>query len=206
MVIKDFKRDALSHMTPGDVVLIEYQSQEPIENLAWGELLPAIASGGVIVVDFFGLGEILLRKFVRKKHVDYSATLEILKNLKVVKVGPGAVTYGEILEDVVPSYDSHQFLRNYHSIMSKISRLPQKPKYMVTFGLGHYIHFAPDDAVKAILTAVSTIPSEDLITINLINTDIIDHPHLAILEELSTAIVEVSKGEFKVYKDGGIGD
>ncbi|GAB6134589.1 DUF257 family protein [Thermococcus prieurii] len=206
MAIKNLEKDVLSFMTPGDVVLIEYQSREPIESLAWGELLPAINAGGVVVVDFFGMGEILLRKFMRRGDVDYSGVLELLKDLRVVRVGPGTVTYGEILEDVVPSYDPHTFLRSYHSIMSKISRLPQKPKYMVTFGLGHYIHFNPENAIKSILTAVSTIPAEDLIIINFVNADVIKRAHLAILEELSTAIVEVSGGEFKVYKDGGIGD
>ncbi|AHL23282.1 MULTISPECIES: DUF257 family protein [Thermococcus] len=206
MAIKNLEKDVLSFMTPGDVVLIEYQSREPIENLAWGELLPAINAGGVVVVDFFGMGEILLRKFMRRGDVDYSGVLELLKDLRVVRVGPGTVTYGEILEDVVPSYDPHTFLRSYHSIMSKISRLPQKPKYMVTFGLGHYIHFNPENAIKSILTAVSTIPAEDLVIINFVNADVIKRAHLAILEELSTAIVEVSGGEFKVYKDGGIGD
>jgi len=206
MAIKNLEKDVLSFMTPGDVVLIEYQSREPIENLTWGELLPAIRTYGVVVADFFGIGEILLRKFMRRGDVDYSSVLELLKDLRVVRVGPGTVTYGEILEDVVPSYDPHTFLRDYHSIMSKISRLPQKPKYMVTFGLGHYIHFDPVNAIKSILTAVSTIPAEDLVIINFVNADVIKRAHLAILEELSTAIVEVSGGKFKVYKDGGIGD
>ncbi|WP_297550465.1 DUF257 family protein [Thermococcus sp.] len=206
MVIKNLEKDVLSFMAPGDVVLVEYRSREPIETLAWGELLPAIGEGGVVVVDFFGMGEILLRKFMRRGEVDYSSIIELLRDLKVVRVGPGTVTYGEILEDVVPSYDPHTFLRSYHSIMSKISRLPQKPKYMVTFGLAHYIHFNPENAIKAILTAVSTIPAEDLVIINFINSEVIKRSRLAILEELSTAIVEVSEGNIKIYKDGGVSD
>ncbi|WP_297467031.1 DUF257 family protein [Thermococcus sp.] len=206
MVVKNLEKDVLGLMTPGDVVLIEYHSREPIENVAWGELLPAISDDGIVVVDFFGMGEILLRKFMRRGDVDYSRVLELLKELKVVRVGPGTVTYGDILEDIVPSYDPHTFLRSYHSIMSKISRLPKKPRYLVTFGLANYIHFNPENAIKSILTAVSTIPAEDLIVINFVNSDVIKRSHLAMLEELSTAIVEVSDGTLRVYKDGGAGD
>ncbi|WP_367883341.1 hypothetical protein [Thermococcus peptonophilus] len=58
-------------------------------------------------------------------------------------MGPGTASYGEVLEDIVPTYEPQNFLRNYYSILSKISRLPRKPRYGIMFGLSHYIYFNP---------------------------------------------------------------
>jgi len=191
--------ETLAALSPGDALLVEYSSREPIEMVAWGQILPAIGEEGVVVVDLFGVGELLLRKFMRRG--DYSRVLELIGNVHVIKVGPGIVTYGEVLEDIVLSYDPHTFLRSYHSIMSKVSRLPKKPRYLVSFGLAQYIHFNPKEALKAILTAVGTIPAEDLIIINFVNADVIERAHLAILEELSTEVLEVVGG--RLVPDGG---
>lgn len=69
------------------------------------------------------------------------------------------------------------------------------------FGLSHYIYFNPEKAIKSILTAVSTIPTEDIAIISFVNTSILNETHVGILEELSTKVAEVSGG--KLTATGG---
>ncbi|WP_456367307.1 DUF257 family protein [Thermococcus sp.] len=179
----------------GDMILIEYKSSEPIERFSWGELIPSLSNYGVVVVDFYGIGEILLRKFIRKSGKEYALILDALRDIKVVKVGPGAVSYGELLTEVSPSYDPQIFLKHYYSIMTRISRLPKKPRYMIVFGLSHYIHFEPDSSMKALLTAVSSIPAEDLVKIVLVNKEILNEAQLSLLREVSTIVGVFEDGD-----------
>ncbi len=193
----------------GDIVLIEYSSTYPLEMLAWGEVIPLLmkSSGDLVVCDFFGTGEMFFRKYVRRlPGRAYSEFLELVKDIKIVKVGPGTATYGEIIEELVPTYDPHIFLRNYHSIMGKVSRMPQKPKYFVSFGLSHYIHFNPEEAIKSLLTAITNIPMEDLLGVHFVNKDILRKEHLAMMEEIATFVIRVSGEGMDVIKDGGAGD
>ena len=191
----------------GDIVLIEYSSTYPLEISAWGEVIPLLASEGLVVCDFFGVGEMFFRKYVRRlPGKAYSEFLELLRDIKIVKVGPGTATYGDIIEELVPTYDPHIFLRNYHSIMSKVSRMPQKPKYFVSFGLSHYIHFNPEEAIKSLLTAITNIPMEDLLGVHFVNKDIVKKEHLAMMEEIATFVIRVSREGVDVIKDGGAGD
>jgi len=192
----------------GDIVFVEYTSTYPLENLAWGTVIPLVkSSGDLVVCDFFGVGEMFFRKYIRRlPGKSYSGFLEILRGIRVVKVGPGATTYGEIIEELVPTYDPHIFLRNYHSIMGKVSRMPQKPKFFVTFGLSHYIHFNPEEAIKSLLTAITNIPMEDLLNVHFVNMDILKREHLAMMEEMATFVLRASEGGIEVIKDGGTGD
>jgi hypothetical protein len=179
----------------GDIILVEYTSNEPVENVSWGELIPSISNYGVVVADFYGIGEILLRKFIRRSGKEYTRVLDALRDIKVVKIGPGAVSYGELLVEISPTYDTQLFLKHYYSILSRISRLPQKPRYMVIFGLSHYIYFNPDSSLKSILTAVSAIPAEDLVKIAFVNREILQDAHISMLRELSTVVAEIRDGE-----------
>jgi hypothetical protein len=192
----------------GDVVIIEYSSRTPVERTAWGKVIPLLKSNGnLVITDFFGIGDTFFRKYLRRLPGRvYSEFVERVADIKVVKIGPGATTYGEILEELVPTYDPHIFLKNYHAIMSRISRLPQKPKFLVSFGLSHYVHFNPENALKSIITAVTNIPMEDLIGVHFINTDILTREHLAIVEEIATFVLEVTNGEVSFLKGGGGGD
>ncbi|WP_367883323.1 hypothetical protein [Thermococcus peptonophilus] len=51
------------------------------------------------------------------------------------------------------------------------------------------------------MTAVSTIPTEDIAIISFVNTSILNETHVGILEELSTKVAEVSGG--KLTATGG---
>ncbi|WP_245250260.1 DUF257 family protein [Thermococcus stetteri] len=190
--------DFLTAVMPGDIVLIKYTSTEPVERVAWGEVIPSLHDHGIVSIDFWGIGEILVRKFAKTSGIEYTKILDVMREIKVIKVGPGAISYGEVLEDIVPTYEPQNFLRNYYSILSRVSRLPKKPRYVVMFGLSHYIYFNPEKALKSILTAVSTIPIEDIAIINFVNTSILKEEHIGILEELSTKIAEISGGRLVI--------
>ncbi|WP_297507947.1 DUF257 family protein [Thermococcus sp.] len=192
----------------GDVVIIEYSSLTPVERTAWGKLVPLLkANGNLVITDFFGIGDTLFRKYLRRlPGKAYSEFVELIKDIKVIKIGPGATTYGEILDEMVPTYDPHIFLKNYHAIMSRISRLPQKPKFLLSFGLSHYARFNPDGALKSIITAVTNIPMEDLIGVHLVNKDILTRENLAVFEEIATFVLDVSDTQVLILKDGGVGD
>lgn len=192
----------------GDVVIMEYSPRIPIERTAWGKVVPLLkANGNLVIVDFFGIGDALFRKYLRRlPGKDYSEFVEMVRDIGVIKVGPGATTYGEILDEFVPTYDPHIFLKNYYAVMSRITRLPQKPKYIVSFGLSHYVYFNPEGAVKSLTTAITNLPIEDMIGVHFLNTDVISRGELAIIEEAATFVLEISGEGFSVLKDGGKGD
>ena len=192
----------------GDVVIMEYSPRIPIERTAWGKVVPLLkANGNLVIVDFFGIGDALFRKYLRRlPGKDYSEFVEMVRDIGVIKVGPGATTYGEILDEFVPTYDPHIFLKSYYAVMSRITRLPQKPKYIVSFGLSHYVYFNPEGAVKSLTTAITNLPIEDMIGVHFLNTDVISRGELAIIEEAATFVLEISGEGFSVLKDGGKGD
>ncbi|NJE05225.1 biotin synthase [Thermococcus sp. M36] len=188
----------------GDIVLIEYPSLYPIEEFSWGFVIPLVTErDGAAVGDFFGVGNILFKNYVRRlSGKKYRELIEMIKRIKVVKIGPGSISYGEVIEEVVPTYSVQSFLKNYYSVINRIGHLPTKPGYFLTFGLGHYIHFGGSDAMKAILTGLSTIPMEEWATIHFINEDLISREHLAMLEEISSVVFYVSNEGLTVKKGG----
>ncbi|NJE04427.1 DUF257 family protein [Thermococcus sp. MV11] len=200
-----FEKYLLGRASRGDTILIEYKPSYPVEDFSWGILLPALAGRyGVVVADFFGVGDVLFRNYARRiSGREYSRVIELIKRIKVVKIGPGSASYGEVIEEVVPAYDPQTFLKNYHAVIGKMSRSPVKPEYFVTFGLSHYIHFGGDEAVKSILTGISTIPMEDWVGIHFINKDVLRKEHLAMLEEIASMVFQVSEEGLKVRKEGG---
>jgi hypothetical protein len=188
----------------GDTVLIEYESTYPIDEFSWGLLIPfLVGRDGVVVADFYGIGNLLFRNYVRKiSGREYSELIGLMKRIKVVRIGPGSADYGEVVEEIAPSYEPHTFLKNYHTIISRMSRLPSKPEYFVTFGLGHYIHFGGDEAIKSLITAVSTIPMEDWVGVHFINENVMRKERLAMLEEVSSMIFHISREGLRVKKEG----
>ncbi|ASJ05886.1 DUF257 family protein [Thermococcus pacificus] len=198
------KKYLLGKANRGDSVLIEYESTYPVEGFSWGFLIPALLErNGVVVADFFGVGDLLFRNYIRRvSGREYSRTIELMRNIKVVKIGPGSASYGGVFEEITPTYEPSTFLKNYHTIISKMSRLPSKPEYVVTFGLGHYIHFGDDDAIRSLITAVSTIPTEDWVGVHFINEGVMRREHLAMLEGISSMVFHVSERGLKVKKEG----
>ncbi|NJE09449.1 DUF257 family protein [Thermococcus sp. MAR1] len=192
----------------GDTVLIEYRPTYPLEELSWGFLIPAlIERGDVVIGDFFGIGDLLFRNYIRRiSGKEYSDVIELIKKIKVVKIGPGSASYGEVIEEVVPVYDSHSFLKNYHTVVNRMTHSPKKPEYFVTFGLSHYVHFGGDEAMKALITGISTIPMEDWVGIHFLNVDVLSKAHLAMLEEMASIVFHVSNDELIVKKGGEIFD
>ncbi len=188
----------------GDTVLIEYPPTYPLEEFSWGFLIPSLIERGEVVIgDFFGVGDLLFRNYIRRvSGRKYSDIIELIKKIKVVKIGPGSASYGEVIEEVVPVYDSHSFLKNYHTVINRMTHSPTKPEYFVTFGLSHYVHFGGDEAMKAIMTGISTIPMEDWVGIHFLNVDVLSRAHLAMLEEMASIVFQLSKEEVIVKKGG----
>ncbi len=205
MDVPTLKKYILGKANRGDTVLIEYEPTYPVEEFSWGFLIPALLDrDGVVVADFFGVGDLLFRNYIRRvSGREYSRTIELMRKIKVVKIGPGSASYGGVVEEITPSYEPHALLKNYHTIISRMSRLPSKPEYFVTFGLGHYIHFGGDDAIRSLITAVSTIPMEDWVGIHFINEGVMRREHLAMMEEISSMVFHVSGNGLKVKKEGG---
>ncbi|ASJ07864.1 biotin synthase [Thermococcus siculi] len=205
MDVPTLKKYILGKANRGDTVLIEYDPTYPVEEFSWGFLIPVLLDrDGLVVADFFGVGNLLFRNYLRKvSGREYSKAIEFIKKIKVVKIGPGSASYGEVVEEITPSYEAHAFLKNYHTIITRMSRLPTKPEYFVTFGLGHYIHFGRDEAIRALLTAVSTIPMEDWVGIHFINEGVMKRERLAMLEEISSMVFHISRDGLKVKKEGG---
>ncbi len=208
MDVYALRNHLLGKANRGDTVIVEYEPYYPIEDFSWGLLMPSLVEmDSVVVADFFGIGNLLLRNYARRvSGREYSRLIGLMKSIKVVKVGPGSASYGELLLDISPAYEPGAFLRNYHTIISRISRLPSKPEYFVTFGLGHYLHFGGDNAVKSLLTGVSTIPLEDWVGIHFINEAVVKREHLAVLEEMASMVFKASRGGITVLKEGGVVD
>ncbi len=198
-------RYLLGKANRGDTVIAEYEPYYPVEDFSWGLLMPSLVeTDSVVVADFFGVGNLLLRNYARRvSGKEYSRLIGLMKSIKVVKVGPGLASYGELLMDISPSYEPGSFLKNYHTIISRVSRLPTKPEYLVTFGLGHYVHFGGDNAVKSLLTGVSTIPLEDWVGIHFVNEAVVRREHLAILEEMASMVFRLSSDGITILKGGG---
>ncbi|AIF68484.1 hypothetical protein PAP_00185 [Palaeococcus pacificus DY20341] len=185
----------------GDVLLIEYPSNYPIEDLVWGEIIPEIAESSLVLIDdFFGVGDLMFRNYVRKlSPSEYKRFFKIVKKIKVVKIGPGRASYGEIINEIPVSYDTHDFLNNYYMSINKVAKTQTKPLYFISIGISEYLYFGKEKALQTLLITRSYLPIEDWASIYLINKDMLGKEAVALLEELASWVVDISgEEEFKV--------
>ncbi|WP_457752286.1 DUF257 family protein [Thermococcus sp.] len=202
MVTSSFEEYLLGEVERGEMILVEYSSRVPIEEIAWDMLAPAfMEKGDVVVVDFLGVGSLLFKNYERKlPGKDYSKILELMKRLKVIKVGPSTANYGEVIETLVPSDDSKSFLKNYHTLMNRIAKLPSKPEYMLVFGFAEHIYFGGEAVLKNLFTALATIPFEDWAVVAFINFEVLKPEQIALLEGISSAAFRVTKDGIEIRK------
>lgn len=197
-----FEEHLFGRAERGDTVLIEYSPTYPLGKFLWSFLMPRlIERGSVVIGDFFGIGDIIFRNYIRGiSGKEYSGVIELIKEIKIVKIGPGSASYGEVIEEITPTYDSHGFLKNYHTIINRMAHSPTKPGYFITFGLAHYLNFGKDNAVKALLTSISTLPMEDWVGIHFINVDVLEEYQLAMLEEVASMVFYLTEDGIIVKK------
>ncbi|WP_324736653.1 DUF257 family protein [Thermococcus sp. SY098] len=190
------------HVRGGDVVLIEYPSAYPFEDLVWGEIIPEISHDNQIVVDdFFGIGDLSFRNYIRKiSPKDYRRIIEITKHIKVIKIGPGRASYGSIVDEIPLTYEISEFMKNYYDAIRKALVDSIKPLYFLSFGLSEYFYFGKERAIQAILFSRSNLPVEDWTSIYLINKNLVEMPQLAILEDISAWIIDINQEEEYIVK------
>ena len=76
-----------THVTAGDFVVVEYPSLYPLENLVWGELIPSLSNHEILIDDFFGVGDLLFRDYIRKSPPEkYKALMESTKRIKAIRI------------------------------------------------------------------------------------------------------------------------
>ncbi len=204
MDVSSFGTYLLGKARRGDVIILEYPPTYSLERFSWGFLIPALMDRGkVVVVDFFGIGDITFRSYVRGiGGGEYSKILELIKELKVIKVGPGGGSYGEIIDEIVPTYEPQSALKSYHGVINRLVNSPTKPDYMVTFGLAMYLHFGGEGAIRSLLAGLSTLPVEDWAWVHLVNRETLPKEKIAIIEEVSSMVFELS-GDGVTVKKGG---
>ncbi len=193
MEIHTIEKFLKSYARGGDVVLIEYPSAYSFEDLVWGRIIPEISHDNQIVIeDFFGIGDLSFRNYIRKiSPKEYRKTIEITKHIKVIKIGPGRASYGSLVDEIPLTYEISEFMKNYYDAIRKALADSIKPLYFLSFGLGEYLYFGKEKALQAILFSRSNLPVEDWTSIYLVNKDIIEKPQLAILEDISSWILEI---------------
>jgi len=202
MVTSSLEEYLLGEVERGEIVLVEYSSRVPIEELAWEVLAPSLVErGDVVVVDFLGVGSLLFRNYERKAPGrEYTKLLELMRKLKVVQIGPSTSNYGEVIETLVPSEDSKSFLKNYHTVINRIAKLPSKPEYMLVFGFAEHVYFSGAAVLKNLLTALATIPFEDWAVVAFINFEVMKPEQIAVLEGISSAAFRVTKDGIEIRK------
>ncbi len=178
----------------GSNVLVEYPSNYPIEDFVWGRFIPAIPKEEqVIVDDFLGVGDLTFRNYLRKESGKrYKALIDAIRNIKIIKIGPGRGSYGNVINEIPPVYDAQEFLDRYYGCLKRLVTEFGKPAYFLTFGLAEYLYFGGEKAIRTILTLQSVLPIEDWTSIYFINRTLIDAKHLAMLEEISSSVLEIS--------------
>ncbi len=208
MVMSSLEEYLLGEVERGEIILVEYSPRVPLEEFAWEILAPSLAERGeVVVVDFLGVGSILFRNYERKTPgKEYRRLLELMKKLKVVQIGPSISNYGEVIESLVPSEDSKSFLKNYHTLINRIAKLPTKPDYMLVFGFAEHVYFGGDGVLRNLLTALATIPIEDWIVVAFINFEVLKPEQIAILEGVSSAAFRLTKEGIEIRKVKGRGE
>ncbi|NJE08060.1 biotin synthase [Thermococcus sp. M39] len=199
MEIHSIEKFLKGQVRGGDIVLIEYPSAYPFEDLVWGKIIPEISQDNQIVIDdFFGIGDLSFRNYIRKvSPKQYKKIIEITKHINVIKIGPGRASYGSIIDEIPLTYEISEFMKNYYDAIRKALVDSIKPLYFLSFGLAEYFYFGKEKALQAILFSRSNLPVEDWTSIYLINKDVIEKPHLAILEDISAWILDIDKEEGK---------
>lgn len=188
------------HATPGDFILIEYPSLYPLETLIWGELIPSISGSEILIDDFFGVGDLLFRDYLRKSSPEkYKSLMESTKKIRAIRIGPGRTSYASVVEEMPVTYEISEFMRNYYNALMKLFSPSTKVEYSITLGISQYIYFGRDKALRAILFTRSTLPFEDWTSIYFVNNDILDKQQIAVLRELASNSVRIQK-EGTLYK------
>jgi hypothetical protein len=188
------------HSTLGDFILVEYPSFYPLGDLVWGEIIPSFSSHDILIDDFFGVGDLLFRDYLRKSSPQkYKEVMESTKRIKAIRIGPGRTSYASIVEEIPLTYEISEFMKSYYDALMKLSSHSAKVEYSITFGISQYIYFGKDKALRAILFTRSTLPFEDWTSIYFVNSDILDKQQIAVLRELASNSVRIQK-EGTLYK------
>ncbi|WP_087037885.1 DUF257 family protein [Thermococcus litoralis] len=189
-----------THTTPGDFILIEYPSLYPLETLIWGELIPSLSNREILIDDFFGVGDLLFRDYLRKSSPEkYKGLMESTKKIRAIRIGPGRTSYASVVEEMPVTYEISEFMRNYYNALMKLFSPSTKVEYSITLGISQYIYFGKDKALRAILFTRSTLPFEDWTSIYFVNNDILDKQQIAVLRELASKSIKIRK-EGTLYK------
>jgi len=184
----------LESMEKGDIVIVEYHPDSKSDRVIWEFILQSLATrGSVVVGDFYGVGDVSFRSYIRAiGGEEYGRIMELIKNIRIIKIMSGAATYGEVIEEINPSYTASSFLLSYHSIINKLLS-SAKPEYLLTFGVAQYVRFGGMNALEGLVSATGAIPIEDWTTIHFINVDALKKEELAVVEDMASKIVEITK-------------
>ncbi|EEB74935.1 DUF257 family protein [Thermococcus sp. AM4] len=189
---------------PGDRVLVEYTSNVPISRILWQSITRHILDDEtVIIFDFYGIGDITFRNYLRSAvGEEYKKLIESKKSVYIFKIGPGGASYGETVGQEKVYTDAESFLKAYYSMIHRALSLPRKPRYAVVFGLSEYLYFTGASGLFNLLNVVSTIPIEDWVTVVPLNIDAIDERQRAILEEISSWVIRITEEGCRIIKGG----
>ncbi|WP_048055355.1 DUF257 family protein [Pyrococcus sp. NA2] len=188
----------------GDIVIIEYPSTFPIHEFLWGELVMTLIDDFDIVIDdFFGLGDVLFRTYLRRVPPKmYSEIVEkIMGKVKAIKIGPGKISYTGFIEEIPLTYDLSEFIKLYYPGIREILTKASKRVIFITVGLAEYLYFGGDEALKTLLLSRSILPIEDWTSVYLLNTNLAPEKSIAALEEISPLVVYLSKKGTLVKKE-----
>ncbi|WP_456366214.1 DUF257 family protein [Thermococcus sp.] len=194
----------LGILEPGDRALIEYDPKAPVELLLWRDVVPQIVDeSSLLVVDWYGIGDVLFRNYLRKAPgKEYQFLIEAKKKVYVFKVGPGHPSYGQKIGEEKVYTDPEDFMRAYYWMIRKAVNLPQKPRHLLILGLAEYVYFAGPQGLQNIIQVTSAIPVEDWITIVPVNRRVLSAAELGILEDIASHIAEFSGEEMRILKGG----
>lgn len=159
----------------GDVAIIEYPSTFPIHEFLWGDLIPVLIDNFEIVIDdFFGLGDVLFRTYLRRiPPKRYPEVMEkIMGKIKAIKIGPGKISYTGTIEEIPLTYDLSEFIKLYYPGIREILTKSSKRVIFITVGLSEYLYFGGNEALKTVLLSRSILPIEDWTSIYLLNVDL----------------------------------
>ncbi len=192
---------------PGDRVLMEYEAKLPISKIAWRYItrciLEILEDEPIIIFDFYGIGDIMFRNYLRSiSGEEYRQLIEAKRNIYIFKIGPGGASYGEIVGHERVYLDPESFLKGYYTMVQRVLSLPRKPRYAVVFGISEYLYFAGSSGLFNLINVISTIPIEDWVTIVLLNIDAVDEKQRAILEEISSWVVRLGEEGCEILKGG----
>ncbi|AMM54332.1 DUF257 family protein [Pyrococcus kukulkanii] len=187
----------------GDIAIIEYPSTFPAHELLWDNLVMSfIKEFEVVIDDFFGVGDILFRTYIRRVSPEkYKRVMEsIVGNVKAVKIGPGKISYSEIVEEIPLTYDLSEFIKLYYPGIREILAKSSKRVIFITVGLAEYLYFGGERALETILLSRSVLPIEDWTSIYLLNLDLAPEKSVAALEEISPLVIYASNKGILVKK------